>query len=349
MSNEINVLESESNLTELSANSVNDRIGLIPDAGMFDLERIELPPSGWKMAIVPAMVAWLGSVSFIGQYRVNDVTASLDRILFGSLREIFLGTIVFCLAACAISIKRKKFGYCVLWSTVAGYLAGHEPFARLPVHDSDSWNFPFQEMSHGIGFAWQRLAYGLCVGGSTLTCLLVSSHLTGQRTKLFLRIGNWRAWGRDFTHRSKPETYWQSFFGFMVFSAVLFLVVQMSVELKPLRQGTLVALLPALAIAALANAFIEELIYRGVLQSAFVAAAGLARGIWICSMMFGLLHWGLSVGALAALPVSIVLGVGSVFWGKSLRETGGITWAIAVHSLVDLAIMSAYFVPIDRG
>lgn len=98
-------------------------------------------------------------------------------------------------------------------------------------------------------------------------------------------------------------------------------------------------------LAAFVNSFIEELVYRGVLQPTFVLAAGIARGLWIQGFMFGMLHWGLSVGVVAALPTSILIGVGSVFWGKSVLETRGLSWVIVAHAMTDIAIMCAYFVP----
>lgn len=331
------------NVKQIATSQTELFVEAVPDAGMFDLARIESPRAGWFMAIAPAVVAWLGSVSFLGMFRANDVTDAIGQ--FSSLRSIFLGVLAVSLISTLIYAVRRNFAYCILWFTIAGYLAGHELYAWLPVHGVKVWQIPFQEVSHGFYFALHRMIYGFCVVGTALFCLWTSSALCGQRPTLFLRLGNWRALGRDFTHRSKPETYVQSILGFLAFAVVLAIVVQMSVELKPLLGGYLFSLLPALAIAAIANAFAEELIYRGVLQSAFVHAAGLARGIWICSLMFGLLHWGLSVGMLTALPTSLLIGVGSVFWGKSLRDTGGISWAIAAHSLVDFAVMSAYFVP----
>lgn len=115
--------------------------------------------------------------------------------------------------------------------------------------------------------------------------------------------------------------------------------------LKPLRSGALWALLPAILLAAVANALVEEVIYRGVLPPAFVQAAGIARGLWIQGLMFGMLHWGMSVGVFAALPASLLIGIGSVYWGKAVLETRGLSWVILAHAMVDVAIMSAYFVP----
>jgi membrane protease YdiL (CAAX protease family) len=61
-------------------------------------------------------------------------------------------------------------------------------------------------------------------------------------------------------------------------------------------------------------------------------------------LLFGIVHWGLSVGVLAALPTSLLIGLGSVIWGKAAYETRGLSWPIAAHFMIDGAIMSAYFV-----
>jgi membrane protease YdiL (CAAX protease family) len=65
--------------------------------------------------------------------------------------------------------------------------------------------------------------------------------------------------------------------------------------------------------------------------------------MWVSGILFGMAHWGLSVGVLAALPISLLIGLGAVVWGKAAYETRGLAWPIAAHFLVDVAIMSAYF------
>ena len=57
------------------------------------------------------------------------------------------------------------------------------------------------------------------------------------------------------------------------------------------------------------------------------------------------MHWGLSVGILAALPVSLLIGLGSVVWGKAALETRGLGWVVMAHFLVDVCVMAAFFVP----
>jgi membrane protease YdiL (CAAX protease family) len=43
--------------------------------------------------------------------------------------------------------------------------------------------------------------------------------------------------------------------------------------------------------------------------------------------------------------VSLLIGFGSIVWGKAAYETRGLGWTIVAHFLVDVVIMATYFVP----
>lgn len=314
-----------------------------PAAGMFDLRRLEEPPAGWALAIVPAVLAWVGSVAFIGQFRPNQIASGLAALV--PLFSLYWACVALAgLGVVAMTLFRRR-GHAVLHAAVLGYLAGHALFAALPVHHLIDFRIPFRTLSDGVTFAKHRLVYGACVASCAGLAALLATWALRSRPRFYLGVGSWSALGRDFTHKSRPESYRRAMAGFMVFAAILWVVGQMGVELKPLRSGVLWTLLPAILLAALANALIEEIIYRGMLQPAFVHAAGIARGLWIQGLMFGMLHWGMSVGVVAALPTSLLIGVGSVFWGKAVLDTRGLSWVILAHAMVDVAIMCAYFVP----
>lgn len=312
-------------------------------AGMFDLSRLEPVRAGWWWAIAPAAAAWLGGVAFLGQYRSSQVTDALGRL--APLGTLFWSCLGLAGAGVLMMALLGRRAHAVLWAGVAGYLAGHLLFAWLPVHHIIDFRIPFTSTADGLAFVKHRLVYGVCIAACAGAALVLAAWALRSRPSFHLGVGSWSAVGRDFTHRSKPETYRKAMAGFAVFAAVLWVVGQMGVELRPVRTGVLWTLLPAIVIAASANALVEEIIYRGVLQPAFVHAAGIARGLWIQGLMFGMLHWGMSVGVVAALPTSLIIGVGSVFWGKAVLETRGLSWVILAHAMVDVAIMSAYFVP----
>jgi membrane protease YdiL (CAAX protease family) len=334
---------SDHSASDGSTSAAHHLARLAPDAGIFDLGRLEPPPMGWSLAIVPAVVAWLGSVAFVGQFRSSQVTREMAAVVpLGALFWACVG------ASCvgvlvAVAFRRRSLG--VLWATVLGYMLGHVVFSALPLRQMIDWSIPFQDSIDGVGFAIHRLLYGACVASGGGIGMLIASRLLGSRPIMHLGVGSWGTLGRGFTHKSRPETYRRAMVGFVVFAVILWIMGQMSVELRPIRSGTLWGLVPAIVLAAVVNALIEELIYRGVLQPAFVHASGIARGLWIQGMMFGMLHWGMSVGVLAALPTSLLIGLGSVFWGKAAVDTRGLSWVVVAHAMVDVAIMCAYFVP----
>jgi membrane protease YdiL (CAAX protease family) len=327
----------------VQAPSANIGASQAPDAGMFNLARLQPIPAGWWWAIAPATVAWLGGVAILGQYRTNQIADALGSL--APLSTIFWSSSCLAIVAIAVTAASGRRQHAVLWAGVLGYLLGHALFAWLPVHHLIDFRIPSTSTTDAVAFAKHRLVYGACVAASTGTGLALAAWLSGSWPRFHLGVGSWSALGRDFTHRSKPETYRNAMLGFAVFAAVLWVVGQMGVELKPLRSGVLWALVPAILLAALTNALVEEVIYRGMMQPAFVHAAGIARGLWIQALMFGMLHWGMSVGVVAALPTSLMIGIGPVYWGKAVLETRGLSWVIVAHAMVDVAIMCAYFVP----
>lgn len=314
-----------------------------PDAGMFDLTRLQPVPAGWWWAVPPAIVAWIGGVAFLGQYRANQIADALASV--APLQMLFWSSVGIGVVGVVLMALLGRRGHGVLWAGVVGYLLGHALYAWLPVHHLIDFRIPFTSTADAVAFVKHRLVYGVCVAATAGAALALSAWMLRAWPRFHLGLGSWSAVGRDFTHRSKPETYGRAMLGFALFAAVLWVIAQMGVELKPLRSGLLWALIPVILIAAITNALVEEVIYRGIMQPAFVQAAGIARGLWIQGVMFGMLHWGMSVGVVAALPTSLLIGIGSVYWGKAVLDTRGLSWVIVAHAMVDVAIMCAYFVP----
>lgn len=208
-----------------------------PVAGMFDLTRWESPPAEWPLAILPAVVAWLGGVAFLGQFRANQISDAIRGI--APLGSLFWG----CVAASAVGVigmsLLRKGRHAVLWAGVFGYLLGHSLFSWLPIHDWIQFSIPFTSMSDALSFVKHRLVYGACLAVCSGTAIVLAAWLLGAWPTFYLGIGSWKAIGRDFTYKSKPESYIKAMLGFAVFAAILWLVGQMSVELKPLRSGML--------------------------------------------------------------------------------------------------------------
>lgn len=315
------------------------------DVGIFDLGLVSTTPRSWAVAIALAAITWLGTVSFIGQYRQIQITEAISEVApLG--RVVVVCTIVAGAIGVACAVVQQR-ALAVLAAGVTGFLVGHWLFAAIPIHQIASMRVPFRSLGDGAAFSLHRVGYLLSVGSSALAAIVVAGRLLGSLPTFHFGIGRWNVTTHEFTQRSKPQSYVALLFGFVVFAVVLFAMCQAVAGFGPIRGGTLATLFPAILLAAIVNATVEELLFRGVLQPAFIGAAGIARGLWIQGLLFGLMHWGMSVGVIAALPTSLAIGVGSVIWGKSVLETRGLSWVIVCHALCDIAIMSAFF--LTRG
>lgn len=297
----------------------------------------------WAMLVFLAALAWAGGVAFLGPYRPNDVSQMLagffplDQIYWACLSVSVLLTVL------AVALGRRALAWAA--GTVAGYLFGFFLFAFLFQYFPPGVEIPLRNEDDALRFALSRLWFAGPIAVVLLAVWLVLGIRAGAGHPLF-GFGNWLVRSRDLI-AAEPLQSWLAklFGGYLLFVAVLVVLIQAPIGFKPMLEGTLWPLLTAVLIAAAANAIAEEIVYRGFIQPAFVQYGGVAAGLWMQGLFFGIVHWGLGVGVLAALPVSLLIGIGSVVWGKATYETRGLWWAIVAHFFVDVAIMAAYFVP----
>jgi membrane protease YdiL (CAAX protease family) len=91
-----------------------------------------------------------------------------------------------------------------------------------------------------------------------------------------------------------------------------------------------------LALISLLAGFGEELLFRGVLQSALGDRIGPPWGIWmgllVASVIFGMCHWLTSTYALLATLIGIYLGA-------LLLLTGNLIAPIVTHALYDFVAL----------
>ncbi|MGH7471063.1 MAG: CPBP family intramembrane glutamic endopeptidase [Longimicrobiales bacterium] len=300
--------------------------------------------AAWWWLFALTLTAWLGAVAFIGRYRQHEVVQALEAIAPG--RILYLGAIVavLLLAVAGLAAGRRKQAGASL--VVLGFLIGHQLYAWLYPYLPVRWEIPFDSPGDALPFAVSRLAYGAAL---VLPMLIGWFLLLGRREEwppLTLGIGNLRAVARDVSRKTPPIPWSRHLLGgYTGFCIVFFFIMQANVGFRPMISGSLWPFIPAVLLAAVANALAEEFIFRGMLQPAFIRAGGIAAGLWMQGLMFGLFHWGMSMGILAALPVSLLIGLGSVVWGKAALDTGGMAWVVLAHTLVDIGLMSAFFVP----
>ena len=106
-------------------------------------------------------------------------------------------------------------------------------------------------------------------------------------------------------------------------------------EYQMLKPGMMVAagtswIVPVL-IFLVCTGFIEELLFRGLLQHTFTEAMG-ARGIFIVSAIFGILHLGNS------LPDCLFAAVVGVIYALFVRKTGSIYGVSLSHGLINIVL-----------
>lgn len=243
----------------------------------------------------------------------------------------------------AAARKRDLAGAALM---IVAFLLGHLAFTSIYQFIPARFSVPFRENAHALGFVYSRLGYAGALVGPMLAAWWIAFGRRDGWPRLTLGIGDFRVVGRDVQASAPPMAAWRSLVtGYAFFCVIVLVIMQANVGFAPIRSGTLWPLLPAVLLASFANALAEELIFRGMNQPAFIRGGGVAAGLWMQGLMFGLMHWGMSVGFLAALPVSLHIGLGSVAWGKIPVDTGGLGWVVIAHAMLDVCLMSSFFVP----
>jgi membrane protease YdiL (CAAX protease family) len=95
--------------------------------------------------------------------------------------------------------------------------------------------------------------------------------------------------------------------------------------------------LPAVLLAAVLNAFNEEMTYKASFLSVLEDAVGKGHALWLMAAYFGIGHfYGVPYGVIG------VIMAGFLGWllGKSMLETRGLWWAWFIHFLQDVMIFA---------
>ncbi|WP_440953897.1 lysostaphin resistance A-like protein [Methanosarcina sp. Mfa9] len=106
------------------------------------------------------------------------------------------------------------------------------------------------------------------------------------------------------------------------------------------------ALIPDLSLASLLSlaivmiffvGLIEELIFRGLLQTRLESFLGPAAGILVASLLFGLMHAG--YGSLTEILYAIFVGV---FIGQLYYRTGDLTLVVLIHGFMNIFVFGIF-------
>ena len=95
--------------------------------------------------------------------------------------------------------------------------------------------------------------------------------------------------------------------------------------------------LPAVLLAAVLNAFNEEMTYKASFLSVLENAVGKGQALWLMAAYFGIGHYyGVPYGVIGV----VMAGFLGWFLGKSMLETRGLWWAWFIHFWQDVLIFA---------
>lgn len=95
--------------------------------------------------------------------------------------------------------------------------------------------------------------------------------------------------------------------------------------------------LPAVLLAAVLNAFNEEMTYKASFLSVLEDVVGRNQALWLMAAYFGIGHfYGVPYGAIGILMAGFL----GWFLGKSMLETRGLWWACFIHFWQDVLIFA---------
>lgn len=162
--------------------------------------------------------------------------------------------------------------------------------------------------------------------------------LLGTRPReAYLGTGDLRAPTTSRKPRSTELLRWSTFGPIML----VFLAFVTAWAAAPLVSGPIdvAAALPYLglaAIAALLNAFWEEVAYRAAPLSQLGRAVAPGMSVLILAVWFGFGHY---YGGMPSGPMGAVLtGAVALLFGRAMIETRGLAWPVALHFVGDLVI-----------
>ena len=280
------------------------------------------------------MVAGLLAVAWLGVNASWGLTDPGDTLISGQLREIasvevwLLVCVAVLGAATAITWRRHR-GPALVAGMLLGFLGGTWLAGLVDSQVVVPGSLPVRRF---IERSFQVLP--------AVPMLVAWWYLPRSAHNL-----RWGSWSRVSSLWRTP-TWTKALLGWLAFVALpMTLVMQAQVEFRPFLNGGAWAALAPLTALALLNAFIEELLFRGLVQAALVAAVGSTAGVWLQAAFFGIHHWGAGPVGAAGIPIAIVTGCLGVLWGRSVLETRGLGWAIVTHASLDLAFFLAQFVP----
>jgi membrane protease YdiL (CAAX protease family) len=109
-----------------------------------------------------------------------------------------------------------------------------------------------------------------------------------------------------------------------------------------------VAMLPWLAIFVFANAFMEELLYRGLFLASYESLLGPRLANLVTAIVFAAVH--IQAGYTPFVPVFVaVTFLLALAWGRLMQRTGSLVGPVLFHAGADFVIMAGIFAEYGVG
>jgi membrane protease YdiL (CAAX protease family) len=189
-------------------------------------------------------------------------------------------------------------------------------------------------------FSRDMLSSQLLRLGAAVAIILVTWSLLRNRMKFFLAVGNLNAAAEPVRWLGMERPLRWSRFG-LILSVCITLGTLAFLILFSQPTGShfldIIPLLPVVILAAVMNAFSEEVLFRAVLLGPLAVVVGKSQALLLTAVLFGLWHfYGVPYGVIGV----IMSGILGWLLGKSMIETRGMFWAWFIHFWQDVAIFT---------
>ncbi len=186
-----------------------------------------------------------------------------------------------------------------------------------------------------------QLKYQMILLGSVLLSLGVLFLLSRNQFQSFFRIGNISAPATSVNWLGiKNGEKWSSIGINMLIIISLVTATFLFFQFKktPISWNLLFVNIHWILLFSLLNAFSEEMIFRFGVVSSLQSIAPVSMIILISAISFGIVHYGGTPGGFIGIGLAGIMGF---ILCKSIIETQGIFWAILIHFVQDVLIISS--------
>lgn len=175
--------------------------------------------------------------------------------------------------------------------------------------------------------------YRLLLTAGSLIIIAVMLLMGMKRQEFFLTPGNLKA-------ATVGRLTWPVFGTVMaILLGGLFFLFMFTQSSGVLNVSAVFTWLPLILIAAMLNAFVEEITYRAAPLSTLLHAVGSKHAIVLTSLWFGLGHYygGTPSGPIGLVQTSLL----ALLLGKAMLDTRGMGWPWIIHVVLDTVIYAS--------